>query len=86
MNGDGRLDLYLAAVHGPNALYLNRGGWRFREVTDSAGVALEGHASTGVAFADVDGDGDPDLLVAGLGDRLRLAVGQLARDRQEQAV
>lgn len=74
VNGDSRPDLYLASVHGRNALYLNRGGWRFREITDSAGVALPEHASTGVAFADVNGDRDPDLLVGGLGDRTRLLI------------
>ncbi|MDZ7695324.1 MAG: FG-GAP-like repeat-containing protein [Balneolaceae bacterium] len=32
------------------------------DFTDSAGVVHEGVFTTGVTFADVDGDGDPDLL------------------------
>ena len=66
-DSDGRPDLYVARVAAPNALYRNLGGWRFEDVADHAGAALPDHPSTGTVFADVDGDGDPDLLVAGLG-------------------
>lgn len=66
VNGDGRVDLYFARLRGPNALYLNRGGLVFEDVTEAAGVAHAGHASTGVVLADVDGDRDLDLLVASL--------------------
>jgi enediyne biosynthesis protein E4 len=69
VDGDDLPDVYLARVEGPNALYRNRGGWRFEDVTDRAGVALPAHPSTGAVFADVDGDGDLDLLVTGMGAR-----------------
>lgn len=72
VTGDGRPDLYLARLEGPNRLYENLGGWRFLDITDSAGVALPDQFSTGTTFADVDGDADLDLLVSANGADTRL--------------
>jgi hypothetical protein len=67
-DGDGLVDVYFARLNGPNVLYRNMGGWRFEDMTDQAGVALPGRFSTGTTFADVDGDGDLDLLTTSMGD------------------
>ena len=67
MDGDGRVDIYLASMDGPNALYRNLGDWKFEEIAAQAGVAASDRFSTGAVFADVDGDGDLDLLVNALG-------------------
>ncbi|MFM1768881.1 MAG: hypothetical protein RJA22_1410 [Verrucomicrobiota bacterium] len=72
MDGDGWCDVYLCGLEEGNALYRNLGGWRFSNVTARAGVACAGQYSTGSAFADVDGDGDLDLLVNALGVGTRL--------------
>jgi hypothetical protein len=64
VNGDGRVDLYFTANEGPNALYLNRGDFRFEAVTDAAGVAGTADWSTGATMADVNGDGRLDLYVS----------------------
>jgi hypothetical protein len=48
------------------ALYHNLGGWKFEDVTTKAGVANE-RWGMGVAVADYDNDGKPDLFVSNLG-------------------
>ena len=74
VNGDGWVDLYFGQMDGPNRLYLNEGtgDFSFREVTAAAGVTHEDHYTTGVAFADVEGDGDLDLLVASMSKEIAL--------------
>src|SRR4051812_22138732 len=48
-----------------NRLFRNRGGLRFADVTEQAGVRGDGYA-TGAAAADYDNDGHVDLFVAGV--------------------
>jgi ASPIC and UnbV/FG-GAP-like repeat len=67
VNGDGRIDLYVANDLDPNRLYVNvpapgQPGFRFEERGVEAGVADE-NAGMGVAAADYSGDGRPDLFV-----------------------
>ena len=66
-DSDGRADIYLARLEGPNTLYRNLGDWRFEDVTERMGVAVEEHYSTGAVFADVDGDFRLDLFVTVFG-------------------
>ena len=63
VDGDGMVDVFLGRTEGCNALYRNLGGWRFEEIAKSAGVAGCDRATTGAAFADVEGDGDLDLIL-----------------------
>ena len=67
VDGDGLCDIYLGNIDGRNALYRNLGDWKFRDITDQAGVACSGRAATGVLFADIEGDGDLDLLFTSVG-------------------
>ena len=68
---DGWQDIYLSSLQGPNRLYRNLGNWRFEEIKNSE-IACADQFSTGAAFADVDGDGDLDLLVNGIAAGTRL--------------
>lgn len=63
VDGDGRVDVFLARTSGCSALYRNLGNWKFEDITKSAGVGACDRHSSGAAFADVDGDGDLDLIL-----------------------
>jgi hypothetical protein len=62
-NGDSLPDLFFSGNMVSNRLYLNRGGLRFEDVTEKAGVGSNGKWNTGIAVADVNADGRPDLYV-----------------------
>jgi hypothetical protein len=75
-NGDGRPDIFFTnganiatlkkdAPKYRNRLFRNDGNGKFTDVTDAAGLAGSGY-DMGVAVADYDNDGHPDLFVAGL--------------------
>lgn len=72
VTGNGFVDVYFAGLDGANRLYENLGGWRFRDITEVAGVALAGQFSTGAVFADLDGDGPLDLVVSAIGSPPRI--------------
>jgi hypothetical protein len=64
-DADSDLDLYFAGK-GESRLYRNEGGFRFRDVTEAAGVS-DGGWSIGCAAADYDNDGLVDLYVTRIG-------------------
>ena len=75
-NGDGRPDIFFTnganistlkkdSPKYRNKLFRNEGNGVFTDVTDAAGLAGSGY-DMGVAVADYDNDGHPDLFVAGL--------------------
>ncbi|CAN5395154.1 VCBS repeat-containing protein [soil metagenome] len=68
INGNGLIDVYFASLDGPNKLYQNLGNLRFKDITDEADVAHDGFSSTGVVFADINGNGFPDLLTTSLSE------------------
>ncbi|HEY3113665.1 MAG TPA: CRTAC1 family protein [Gemmatimonadaceae bacterium] len=67
VDGDGLVDIFLARVGGPSALYKNLGNWKFEDITRASGVELKGRNTLGATLVDIDGDGDLDLLVTSLG-------------------
>ncbi len=74
-DNDGKLDLYFAtatllplgtATKGPNRLFKNLGGNRFRDATESAGLGFAGFCH-GIVVGDIDNDGDPDVFLCNYG-------------------
>src|SRR5262249_50657137 len=74
----GWCDLFCCSMGAKSALYRNLGDWHFEDITAQSGLACEGQDSTGAGFADVDGDGDLDLLINSIwgGTRLFLNGGR----------
>ena len=71
IDGDGWPDLYFCSLSGRNQLFRNLGQWKFAPL-DIGVAACNGQRSTGAVFADLDGDGDLDLLVNGIAAGTRL--------------
>ncbi|MDC6352853.1 MULTISPECIES: VCBS repeat-containing protein [unclassified Robiginitalea] len=62
-NGDDLPDLYFTANQAPDALYLNMGNLKFREITREAGIENADGWTTGVTHVDINGDGLLDIYV-----------------------
>ncbi len=67
-NGDGRLDIYFPVATGDDRLYLGQPGknWSFKGFS----VKTAGFEEVSAVAADLDGDGDLDLIIGGNGVRM----------------
>ncbi|MDH3403659.1 MAG: CRTAC1 family protein [Acidobacteriota bacterium] len=73
-DNDGFQDLYVNNMFEPNALYACGAAFPCTEIGAAAGVTASPEPSFGSAIADVDADGDLDLLVNNLGGNVELFV------------
>jgi hypothetical protein len=62
-NNDGLPDVFFSGNEVGNRLYINKGDFHFQDVTDEAHVNVPGRWNSGVAVADINHDGWPDIYV-----------------------
>src|SRR5437763_3253822 len=68
LTGDGLPEIVLTGNETGPRLYLNRGRFAFRDVTQASGItSADGSWTTGVAIADVNGDGRLDIYISKAG-------------------
>jgi hypothetical protein len=68
VNNDGLPDIFFTANMKKNKLFLNKGNFKFQDITDSAGVGGRKPWDTGVVMADVNADGLLDIYVSNAGN------------------
>ncbi|MHC5114702.1 MAG: CRTAC1 family protein [Planctomycetota bacterium] len=97
-DNDGNLDLYVNNTTVPNTLYQNPGAPACQEIGGVAAVGGNDENSYSSAVADIDGDGDLDLLINNLQSQVQLFVNHegtlrnwvrfrvIGRDRNRDAI
>lgn len=82
VNNDQLPDLYFVCSNGKNRLYINKGNFKFKDITDAAGVGSEKGFETSATAVDVNADGWLDLYVCRAGTDPSDRVAQLFINNQ----
>ena len=67
INNDGLPDLFFTSTMKNNALYVNQGGLRFTDISQTAGIDKHTGLCTGVEMVDINNDGWLDIFICQTG-------------------
>src|SRR6187455_1460793 len=67
LNNDGLPDIVLTSNLGNNAVYINKGNFKFDDITGKCGFDQKGQWSTGVSLVDINHDGWLDVYICSSG-------------------
>ena len=68
INNDGLADVFFTANQASNKLFLNKGNWKFDDISAKAGFKEKKQWSTGVVMADINADGWLDIFICNAGN------------------